>query len=139
MPIEVAITTPEGLVHKGQAKKVVLPAHDGELGVLPRHAPLIGKLGVGELRVSPAEGGGDLSIFVQGGFVEILENRVTVLAARAELTSTIDPAAAEREAMEIENEAPPEKPGIEARAARAERISAAKKRARAARRASGTR
>ena len=39
--LEVLITTPEGLVYKGPGSRLVLPAHDGELGVLPRHAPLI--------------------------------------------------------------------------------------------------
>jgi len=93
--LQVSITTPEGLLHKGEAVKVVVPAHDGELGILPRHAALVGALGAGELRVSPAGGSAPLSFFVAGGFVQVLQDRVLVLATQAFPAALSDAAAAE--------------------------------------------
>ncbi|MGH2627474.1 MAG: ATP synthase F1 subunit epsilon, partial [Anaerolineales bacterium] len=90
MAIQLSITSPEGVIHRGEASAVVLPALDGEMGILPRHAPLIGQLGVGELRVKPAAGGAEGRFFVAGGFVQVLKDQVLVLATRAEAASAID-------------------------------------------------
>ena len=86
--LECTITTPEELVFQGAVRSVVAPAVDGELGILPRHAPLVGLLGFGELRVevirdggaANAPGGDKSRFFVNDGFLEVLANRVTVLA-----------------------------------------------------------
>ncbi len=134
MALEVLITTPEGLIHRGEAAKVVVPAHDGELGILPRHAPLIAELGVGELRVThPREAGAPLSFFIDGGFVQVLRDRVTVLATRAEPLAAVDPAKAEEELRALLAEPQAAGAGAEARAARTGKVQAAKKRAALAR------
>ncbi|MGQ9590902.1 MAG: ATP synthase F1 subunit epsilon [Planctomycetota bacterium] len=84
--LKCVVASPEGLVWEGEASSVVVPAADGELGILPRHAPLLAKLGFGELRIARAaraedpSGGGGLRYFVDGGFVRVSGNEVVVLA-----------------------------------------------------------
>ena len=126
--LEVLVTTPEGQLFRGEAARAVLPAHDGELGVLPRHAPLIADLGVGELRVTPVGGSGARSFLVAGGFAQVLENRVTVLATRAEPTASIDAAKAEEALKALLAEPPPKGMKPEARAEREMKVRAARKR-----------
>ncbi len=128
MPLTLSITTPDGLIHKGEAASVVVPAHDGELGILPGHAPLIGMLGAGPLRARPAAGGSELSFFVEGGFVQVLKNQVTVLATQAAAASAIDAAKAEAELKRLRDEKMPPKATIEARKTRSDQIRAADQR-----------
>ena len=78
------ITSPEGLIFAGNARSVVVPAVDGELGILPRHAPLIGALGRGIVRIQEADASTNSRFFVSGGFLQILKNEVTILATEAE-------------------------------------------------------
>ncbi len=92
-PLVCTVTTPEKLVNEGEARLVVVPAVDGELGILPRHAPLMALLGVGELRIN-RPGGETERLFVNGGFLQVLDNRVNVLATEAELAGSIDVEAA---------------------------------------------
>ena len=75
------IVTPERAVLDETAEMVILPMFDGELGVLPGRAPIIGRLGAGELRLKT----GDASkrCFVEAGFVQVRSNVVTVLTANA--------------------------------------------------------
>ena len=93
-----AIVTPDGALFEGDIESVVLPAWDGEMGVYPSHAPLVGKLGIGELRVRAADG--TRRFFVEGGFVEILDNTVTILPNRALAQEDIDAAEVEKELEE---------------------------------------
>jgi F-type H+-transporting ATPase subunit epsilon len=72
---------------------VVAPSVDGEVGILPHHAPLLTLLQIGELRVT--KGSDEQSIVIAGGFLEVLNNKVTVLADVAERAEEIDAAAAE--------------------------------------------
>lgn len=88
--LQLTITTPEKLVFDGTARFVVVPAADGELGILPRHAPLVGTLGYGGLRVQSASDGGTSGYFVRGGFLEVIDDRVTVLATEAVPVSELD-------------------------------------------------
>lgn len=88
------VMTPEGLVFDGPADLVVAPGSDGELGILPRHAPLIAALGAGALRVR--QGTIMRHWLVMGGFLEVLHNKVIVLAHRLETPESIDPTGAER-------------------------------------------
>jgi ATP synthase F1 epsilon subunit len=81
------IVTPEKAVLDVKADFVVLPMIDGELGVLPKHAPLIGRLGTGELRITKDEAVQKWQI--KGGFAQIRSNVVMVLTGRA----TSEPAA----------------------------------------------
>lgn len=87
------VVTPERAVLDEAAESVVVPAHDGELGILPGHARLLAKLGVGVLRVTA--GGKTLEMFIEGGFVQVADNRVTVLTDFATPLDQVDPAAAE--------------------------------------------
>ncbi len=93
--IELIIVTPERQLLRESAVEVTLPGADGQLGVLPGHAPLITELGIGELSYR-AEGGGDGTLAIISGFAEVLGNRATVLAETAERPEEIDLARAEQ-------------------------------------------
>ncbi len=94
MPLSLEIVTAERLVFSDDnVDMVVAPSVDGEVGILPHHAPLLTLLQIGELRVK--KGSDEQSIVVSGGFLEVLNNRVTVLADVAERSEEIDAAAAE--------------------------------------------
>ena len=80
--LAVKVVTPEGALFKGEAKFVAAPASDGEVGVLPSHTPLISRLGTGVLRVTTADGR-ELRFAVRGGFLQVVENSVTLLVAEA--------------------------------------------------------
>lgn len=80
--LRVVVISPERTVFDGEADSVVAPAWDGELGILRGHAPLMALLGTGELRVRR---GNDTEHFrVSGGFLQVVDNVVTVLSERAE-------------------------------------------------------
>ena len=89
MPIPVRVVSVERLLFEGDAEFVLTRSLEGELGILPNHAPLLAALAPNELRIDKA-GGGSEHIFVGGGFLEVLPDRVTVLAAVAEHTSEIN-------------------------------------------------
>jgi F-type H+-transporting ATPase subunit epsilon len=91
--LHVTIVTAERTVYDGEAEMVNAPGSEGQLGILPRHAPLLTLLKVGELRVR--HGGADEGFFIGGGFLEVNRNVVTVLADDAERASTIDESKAE--------------------------------------------
>ncbi|REJ65036.1 MAG: ATP synthase F1 subunit epsilon [Planctomycetota bacterium] len=79
--LEVSVVTPEASVLETPAQFVALPLFDGELGIAPGHAPMIGRLGYGEMRVT--EGDRVRKFFVEGGFVQVTGNNVSVLTNRA--------------------------------------------------------
>jgi F-type H+-transporting ATPase subunit epsilon len=78
----VAVVTPEREVLATDARFVALPAYDGEMGVLPRRAALLVQLGSGLLRVEAADGTAH-SLFLSGGFAQMVEDRLTVLTEEA--------------------------------------------------------
>jgi len=88
--IQLVIVTPERQLLSELVTEVTLPGADGELGVLPGHAPLITELGIGELRYKTADGVLSEPIAVIRGFAEVLQDRVTVLAETAERPEEID-------------------------------------------------
>ncbi len=90
--IHVDIVSAEGEIFSGPAEIVFVPATEGELGITPRHAPLLTLIKAGEVRVKTAEG--EQSVFVGGGALEVQPNRVTVLADTAIRAHDIDEAAA---------------------------------------------
>jgi F-type H+-transporting ATPase subunit epsilon len=97
-----SVITPERAVLETEATFVAFPAHDGEVGILPGRAPLLFKMGIGSLRVESPEGNHDF--FVDGGFAQMVENRLTLLTEQAKAVGEIDRAAAERalaEALEL--------------------------------------
>jgi F-type H+-transporting ATPase subunit epsilon len=89
-----SVITPERAVLETAATFVAFPAHDGEVGILKDRAPLLYRMGIGELRVESPEG--DQVLFVAGGFAQMVENRLTLLTEQAKRIEEIDPAAVER-------------------------------------------
>jgi F-type H+-transporting ATPase subunit epsilon len=90
---QLEVATPERLLLREQVSEAQIPALNGYIGVLPEHAPLISKLGTGEL--SYQTGGRRLSLVVSGGYVEVLGDQTRVLADSAEKTEEIDLARAQ--------------------------------------------
>lgn len=87
--LSVEIVTGESVVYgKEDVSMVVAPGAEGSLGILPSHAPLVTLLKEGELRVK--SGSGEEALVVHGGFMEVLNNKVVVLADTAERASDID-------------------------------------------------
>ena len=88
MPIQLEIVTPERLLFDEPVDSVVVPGSEGELGILPHHAPLVATLGTGELRIR--RGGFEESFAIVGGFVQVRPDKVVVMAETADLSSEID-------------------------------------------------
>ena len=88
------IVTAERLVYSDEVDIVVAPGMEGELGILPHHAPLLTILQPGELRIHKT-GQEDVYMAVTGGFLEVTGNRVIVLADAAERSEEIDEARAQ--------------------------------------------
>jgi F-type H+-transporting ATPase subunit epsilon len=86
------VVTPETTVLDTAADFVALPLFDGEVGILPGRSPLIGRLGYGEMRIR--RGGEQLRYYVDGGFVQVADNVVSVLTNRAVPADQLDPAVA---------------------------------------------
>jgi F-type H+-transporting ATPase subunit epsilon len=86
--IHLEIVTPERLAYSDDVDAVVLPGSEGELGILPHHAPLVSTLGVGELRIR--KGGAEESFAIVGGFLQVRPDKVVVMAETADMASEID-------------------------------------------------
>ncbi|HEX7185223.1 MAG TPA: ATP synthase F1 subunit epsilon [Thermoanaerobaculia bacterium] len=83
-----SVITPERAVLEADATFVAFPAHDGEVGILRDRAPLLYKMGIGVLRVETPEG--NHTFFVDGGFAQMVENRLTLLTEQAKRVEEID-------------------------------------------------
>jgi F-type H+-transporting ATPase subunit epsilon len=90
--IQLIVVTPEATVLDKQVDFVALPLFDGEIGIGRGRAPMIGRLGYGELRLR--EGSGQARYYVDGGFVQVADNVVSVLTPKAVPAEAIDPAVA---------------------------------------------
>lgn len=100
--IRCVIVTPETTVLDTTARGVTLPLEDGQRGVGRGHAPFIGRLGAGEVRIATAEGrDGGQSVFVERGFVEVGHDTVTVVTQRALAAEKLDLAQARAALAEI--------------------------------------
>ncbi len=100
--MHIEVVTAERELYSGEADMVIAPGSEGELGILPRHAALLTTLKAGELLIRLS--GAEEPVFVSGGFLEVSDNRVTVLAETAEYAEEIDQARAEaarRRAQEL--------------------------------------
>jgi len=95
--LNLEVATPDRLLLKEQVSEVEVPGANGAMGILPEHAPLLSELGWGTLSYTPV-GGTKKCIAINGGWGEVLPNRVRVLAERAEFGDEIDLSRAE-EAM----------------------------------------
>jgi F-type H+-transporting ATPase subunit epsilon len=89
MPLDVSVVTPEREVWSGEASFVVARSEGGEIGVLPGLAPFLGALRHSTLKIEPAEGG-EIWLAAHGGFIEVFEDRVTILTPVAEIAEEID-------------------------------------------------
>ncbi len=93
MTIHVDIVSAEGEIHSGQAEMVYAHAEMGEVGIAPRHAPMITRLKPGEVRVDPGSGKEQQHFYVNGGVLEVQPHRITVLADTAIRAADLDEAA----------------------------------------------
>lgn len=96
--LSVSVVSPEETVLETTADSVVAPLFDGEIGILRGHAPMIGRLGFGELRIS--SGSEITRYYVDGGFVQVSDNVVSVLTGRALPVEQLDAATAQRQLEE---------------------------------------
>jgi F-type H+-transporting ATPase subunit epsilon len=92
MTIHVDIVSAEKEIYSGKAEMVFAPLVTGEVGILPRHAPLLARMKAGEVRVRT--GTEELSFYVSGGMLEVQPHVVTVLADTAQRAKDLDEAAA---------------------------------------------
>ena len=124
-PLQVRVVTPESPVYDGNADFVVVPAHDGEMGILPRHARFLGALGLGELRITS---GGTLQRYLlDGGFVQVSDGAVMVLCERATPLDGLDPAALAAAAAQARAAGAPNATALQQRAVVAARLAARRK------------
>ena len=99
--LQVDVVSAEESIFSGEAKFVALPGEMGELGIYPRHTPLITRIRPGAVRIKPAGGGEEELIFVAGGILEVQPNVVTVLADTAIRGHDLD----EAKALEVQKRA----------------------------------
>lgn len=92
--LQVEVVTPDGEVYGGEVAMVVLPGVDGELGILPRHQPLVTLLAIGETRIRTADDDWDY-VATGIGYAQVLFDRVLVVVDHGELAGAIDVARAE--------------------------------------------
>ncbi|HDP70020.1 MAG TPA: ATP synthase F1 subunit epsilon [Actinobacteria bacterium] len=83
------VVTPERVLYSGNVKMVVAPGLEGEVGILPLHAPMVAVLGVGELRLKLDEDKQEY-IAIHKGYIQVLEDKVIILVNFAEFASEID-------------------------------------------------
>ena len=101
MALDVALVSPERILFTGTADMVVCRTTDGELAFLTGHAPFVGALGIALVRIKLADGT-EKQAAVHGGFVEVRDNRVSILSDVAELPDQIDVERARRAKEEAE-------------------------------------
>ena len=90
------VVTPETTALEQDAEFVALPLYDGEIGIAPAHSPMIGRLGYGEMRVRSA-GGATAKYYIDGGFVQVADNVVSVLTGRAVPAQRVNEGAAQEQ------------------------------------------
>ena len=100
MPLRLEIVTPERLAYEDDVDAVNVPGVEGELGILPNHAPLVSTLGFGELRIR--KGGAEEVFAIVGGFVQVRPDKVVVMAETADLAAEIDVERAQEARREAE-------------------------------------
>jgi F-type H+-transporting ATPase subunit epsilon len=93
--LQCVVVTPEKTLRDEADEFVALPLYDGEIGIATGHSPMIGRLGCGELRISTDSG--TERLYVEGGFVEVLGDVVSVLTNRAMPAADIDEAVARQQ------------------------------------------
>ena len=99
MAFQCVIVTPEAQVFDQSITQAILPAHDGQVGILTDRAPLLVKLGIGELRLDLA-GGQKRALFVEGGIAQMKDNKLTIVTNEAVDPANIDAETARAEFAE---------------------------------------
>jgi len=94
MKLQCVVVTPEKAVVDQEVDSLVIPLFDGEMGILPRRAPLVSKLGNGSLRLM--NGSTEIIYFIEGGTVQLAKNVVTLLTPRATEVTSLDVASAKK-------------------------------------------
>lgn len=97
-PLHCIVVTPESTALEQTAEFVALPLYDGELGILPGHSPLIGRLGYGEMRLR--SGGTTVAYYLDGGFVQVADNTISILTNRATPAKSLNLDGAEKQLAE---------------------------------------
>jgi F-type H+-transporting ATPase subunit epsilon len=121
-----SVVTPEREVLALEARFVALPAYDGEMGFLPRRAPLLVQLGAGQLRIEAADGA-KRSLFVAGGFAQMVEDKLTLLTEEAREPDSITAQEAERILAQAATLAAPDEPAFAKKRRALERARALKR------------
>ena len=98
MSLQVELVSPERILYSGEADMVIARTAGGDIAFLTGHAPFVGALGIGKVVIRETAGT-SVTAAVHGGFIEIKDNRVSILSDVAELASQIDVARA-REALQ---------------------------------------
>src|SRR5690242_16545762 len=101
--LHVDVVSAEGSIFSGEAKFVALPGENGELGILPRHTPLITRIKPGAVRIERADNGEEEFVFVAGGILEVQPGSVTVLADTAIRGHDLDEAKANEARKQAED------------------------------------
>src|SRR6267154_5138413 len=102
--LRIVLVTPETTLLDEKVAALRFPLYDGQIGILPGRAPLVGRLGSGELRITTASG--IKSYFVDGGFVQVKQGVVSLLTDRAQVAGSLDPKQAEDELQTAQQENP---------------------------------
>lgn len=103
--LHVSVITPTRPAFEGDAESVVVPAFDGEVGILPGHAAMLALLGTGELRVR-APGGANTRLAIRGGFLQVNHDKVTVLTQESAAPDEIGADALDAESLKLDAEKP---------------------------------
>jgi F-type H+-transporting ATPase subunit epsilon len=98
-PLRLVLVTPETTLVDEPVSALRFPLYDGQIGILPGRAPLIGRLGYGELKLTQADGA-EVSYFIDGGFVQVKDNVVSLLTDRALTRDQIDATAVQEKLRE---------------------------------------
>ena len=80
--LSVSVISPEKILFEGEAESVVAPAFDGEVGILPQHAPMVTLLGKGTVRLG--DGGRAGRFAIEGGFLQVADNQVRIVTEHAQ-------------------------------------------------------
>lgn len=99
--IQIEVVSSEKSLYSGEATMVVAPGEDGELGILPGHAPLLTRIKAGVLKINMADGKEEF-MYVSGGVLEVQPEKITVLADVAERGEALDESRAEEARREAE-------------------------------------
>lgn len=95
MSINCIVVTPAETAVETEVSSITLPLFDGDKGVMADHAPMIGRLGNGELKLQTTEGG--LKFYIEGGFVQVLDNKVSILTNRVIAVEDLEPGTIQQE------------------------------------------